>query len=111
GTAIEVHTRSFRSVRGRTVLWCVAEEIAYWPADENSANPDAEILNAVRPAMATIADSLLMCISSPYAKKGELHAAVREHFGKDDDAVLVWVADSKTMNPLLSQRVIDTAFK
>jgi hypothetical protein len=106
---IEIHTRSFRSTRGYTVLWCIAEELAYWPSDDG-ADPDAEVLNAVRPAMATVPDALLMCISSPYARRGELWRAYREHYGREADSTLVWMADTRTMNPNVPQRVIDQAF-
>jgi hypothetical protein len=46
---IEVHTASFRAVRGYTVVGCIADEIAFWRSEE-SANLDTEILNGLRPA-------------------------------------------------------------
>ena len=52
---IEIHTASFRSVRGYTVVAAICDEIAYWRSEE-SANPDREILDALRPAMSTIRD-------------------------------------------------------
>jgi hypothetical protein len=42
--AIEVHTASFRAVRGYTVVAAIADECAFWRSDE-SANPDVEILS------------------------------------------------------------------
>jgi len=80
GIAIEVHTASFRSVRGYTVVGAVLDEIAFWPTDD-SANPDTEILNAIGPAMATIEGALLMA-TSPYWRRGELWRADDRHFGK-----------------------------
>jgi hypothetical protein len=50
-TVIEVSTASFRAVRGYSLAAVVADEIAFWRSDE-SANPDKEIINALRPAMA-----------------------------------------------------------
>ena len=49
---IEVHTASYRSVRGYTVVAALLDEIAYWPIDENASEPDVEIINAIKPAMA-----------------------------------------------------------
>jgi len=50
---IEVHTASFRAVRGYTVVGCIADEIAFWRSEE-SANPDTEILNGLRPGQYTL---------------------------------------------------------
>lgn len=107
---IEIHTASFRAVRGYTVVAALLDEIAFLPS-EGSANPDSEILAALRPAMATVPGALLIAISSPYAMRGELYKAYRDHFGKDGDPVLVWQADTKTMNPLVPQVVIDNAYQ
>jgi len=68
-TVIEIHTCSFRSTRGYTIAACIADEIAFWRS-EDSACPDAEVIAAIRPGMATIPNSLLLCISSPYARRG-----------------------------------------
>ena len=47
---IEVHTASFRAVRGYTVVGCIADEIAFWRSEE-SANPDTEILRTAAGAV------------------------------------------------------------
>jgi hypothetical protein len=109
GITIEIHTASFRSVRGYTVVAALCDEIAFWRS-EDSANPDSEVLAALRPAMATISDALILCFSTPYARRGVLWTAFREHFGKGGD-VLVWQAPTRTMNPSVSQHVIDAAFE
>lgn len=106
---IEVHTASFRSVRGYTMAMLVADELAFWRTDD-SANPDSEIIDAVRPAMATIPGALIAGISSPYARRGVLWEAYRDHFGRDDSGPLVWQAPAKTMNPTLPQKIIDEAY-
>ena len=41
-------------MRGYTCIAALCDEIAFWRSDESSANPDAEIIAALRPAMATI---------------------------------------------------------
>jgi hypothetical protein len=108
-TTIEVHTRSHVGVRGYTVIFGICEELAFWPTDD-AASPDTEVLTALEPAMATVPGALLMAISTPYARRGELWRAYKEHFGKDGD-VLVWMADTRTMNPKVPQRVIDHAYE
>jgi hypothetical protein len=105
---IEVHTASFRSIRGYTIAAAICDEIGYWRSDE-SANPDSEILDALRPAMATIPNALLLCLSSPYARRGALWDAFNQHYGHDGD-VLVWQADTRAMNPTVPQSLIDKAY-
>ena len=96
---IEVLTASVAAVRNYTMVSAVCDEIAFWPTDEDGANPDVEILNALRPCMGTIPDSILIALSSPYARRGTLWEAHHEHFGHDDDETLVWQADTATMHP------------
>lgn len=107
-TAIEVHTASFRATRGYTVSFCCCDEVAFWRS-EDSANPDTEILNAIRPAMASL-EGRLVALSSPYSKRGALWDAYRRYYATEDAHSLVAQAASKTMNPSLPQRVIDQAY-
>ena len=109
GIDVEVRPASFRTVRGITAVGAVADEIAFWRSDD-SANPDREILKALRPALATTG-GLLACISSPHAKRGELYATFRRHFGpQGDPRILVAKAPSRTMNPSLSAGVVERAY-
>ena len=78
--SIEIGTASFRSSRGYTIAAALCDEIAFWMTDD-SANPDYEILDALRPGMATIPGAMLLCASSPYARRGALttpHAVFRQ---------------------------------
>jgi hypothetical protein len=106
---IEVITAS-HAVRGYTVAACCCDELAFWPT-EDSSTPDQAIIEAIRPAMLTIPDSLLICASSPYARRGALWDSFRRFYGKDDAPVLVWRAPTLTMNPSVPSRVIDEAYE
>jgi hypothetical protein len=103
--SIEVMSCSYRSVRGRTVVCAIFDEIAFWRVE--GANPDKEILGAIRPAMATIPGSLLLVISSPYARSGILFEHHRDYYGKDDPDILVWQSDTRTMNPTIDAALIE----
>lgn len=105
---IEIHTASFRAVRGYTVAAALLDEIAFWRSDD-SANPDREIVAAIRPALTTIPNALLIGLSSPYARRGVLWDMYNRHYGRDSD-VLVVQAHSRTMNPSLPQSVVDRAY-
>ena len=106
--SIEIGTASFRSVRGYTVVAALLDELAFWPTDD-AAEPDYEIINAILPGMSTIPNAVLLCASSPYARRGALWDAHRRHHGKDDDPILVWQAPTREMNPTVPQRLIDAA--
>jgi hypothetical protein len=104
---IAVRAASFRSVRGMTCVAAVADEIAFWQAEDGSANPDTEILRAVRPALLTTRGPLI-AISSPYARKGELWSTFKRDYGAlGDMLILVAHAASREMNPTLRQADID----
>ncbi len=109
GAIVEVHVASYRTIRGYTIPCAVGDETAFW-ATEDSAEPDSEVLDAIRPGMATIPDALLLCSSTPYARKGELFRAWERHYGKDGD-VLVWVADSRSMHPTLRESIVLRAYE
>lgn len=106
---IRVGTSSYRSVRGYTLLCVVCDELAFWPSDETSVNPDEETIAAVRPGLATVPESLLLCVSSPYARRGALWNAFDRGFGKETPDVLVARASSRDLNPTLPQSVVDAA--
>jgi hypothetical protein len=108
GTTIEVHPVSMRTTRGYTIVAALCDEIAFWPHDD-AAEPDYEVLNALRPGMATIPNAMLLSASSPYARRGALWDAYRRHYGRDGDPVLVWRAATRMMNPTVGQAVIDAA--
>jgi hypothetical protein len=111
GVTIEVVTRSYRTVRGRSVCVAVLDELAFW-RDDDSANPDSEVLNAVRASMATFgSDAMVIAGSSPYARRGVLWDAFRRWHGKDDARNLVWRAPSRVMNPTIPQEFIDREFE
>jgi hypothetical protein len=110
GVTIEVGTASFRSIRGYTLAAVLCDEIAFWPTDD-SAEPDYAILDALRPGMSTIPDSMLLCASSPYARRGALWDSHRRYYGKDASGLLVWKAATRIMNPRVPQAVIDRAME
>jgi Terminase large subunit, T4likevirus-type, N-terminal len=94
---IEVHSCSFRTTRGYTCVAALLDEAAIWRGEE-TANPDAEVLAAIRPSMATVPGAMLLCASSPYARKGVLWENYHKHFGQPGP-ILVWQAPTRRMNP------------
>ncbi len=105
---ISIKTASFRAVRGYSVACAILEELAFYRS-EDSANPDKEILGALRPALATIPESLLIGISSPYSRTGVLYDAWKASFGQPGKS-LIWKAPTLTMNPTIDRGEIERAF-
>jgi len=107
---IEIHTASFRSIRGYTIAAALLDEVAFWYSD-GSAQPDYEIIAALRPALTTIPGALLLAASSPYAKRGELWNAYRRYHGKDGADVLTWQADTRAMNASIPASAIQKEYE
>lgn len=107
--SIGIKTCTFRGIRGYTVGCAILEEVAFFRSDE-SANPDREVLNALKPSLATIPESLLISISTPYSKRGILFETFRKSYGQPGKT-LVWKSDSLKMNPTLDRSIIEDALK
>jgi hypothetical protein len=108
---ISVKTCNFRSLRGFTVLAAICEEMAFW-RDENSANPAQEVLAAIKPALATIPESMLIAISTPYARAGVLWEQFRTNYGNEDGIrPLIWKASTRIMNPTIAPDTIENAMR
>ena len=70
GVDIVVRPASFRSIRGVNAIAAICDETAFWRSDE-SANPDVEIIRALKPSLMN-SKGPLIAISSPYARCGYL---------------------------------------
>ena len=107
---IEIVTASFRVTRGYTYAAVLCDEVAFWRSDD-SANPDIEIIAALRPGLATIPSAILLIASSPYRKRGVLWNTFSRHYGQDGARVLVWKATSLEMNPGLDPVIVAEAYE
>ncbi|MBN2456735.1 MAG: hypothetical protein JXB29_09415 [Sedimentisphaerales bacterium] len=106
---IEILTGDWRSIRGYTLIACVVDEVCFFGLDaESKVRSDTELIRAVKPSLATT-NGRLICISSPYAKKGWAFNQYKRNFGNDNGKILVWNCPSRIMNPTLPQSVVDEA--
>lgn len=108
---IQVKTASFRGIRGPSFLAAFGDEIAFWRDDTTSANPDKEILIALRPGLKKGGrhHRPFITLTTPYAKRGETWRTYREHFGVNGDPILVWQSGTRDLNPTFPQEVIERA--
>jgi len=63
---------------------------------------------ALRPALATIPESLILSIGTPYARRGILYDSYKQNFGHEGRS-FIWKAPSAVMNPTLDQDIIKAA--
>ena len=111
GIDIEIRAVSSRGLRGVTAVAVIGDELAFWNSDEGSVNSDTEVLNAVRPALATTCGMLIL-ISSPHARRGEFWSIYKSHFGPQGDRlILVAQGASRDFNSTLPQAVVDRALE
>lgn len=107
--SIEILAGDWRTIRGFTLVAAVIDEAAFFGLDSDSKiRSDQELVRAIKPALASI-QGRLIAISSPYAKRGWCHSTHKRHWGQNDSNTLVWNCPSRTMNPSLSQQIIDDA--
>jgi hypothetical protein len=104
GIIIAIHSNSFRSIRGRTLVACVLDEVAFW-RDESSVAPDTETYTALLPALATTR-GMLIGISSAYRRTGLLYNKFKQYFGVAGDDTLVVQGPSKVFNATLDDEAI-----
>ena len=107
GITLAVHSNSFRYIRGRSLVACVFDEVAFW-RDDSSATPDIEVYRAVLPSLMRM-NGVLIGISTPYRKSGLLYDKYQKHFGQDDDDVLVVRGATTEFNPHISRAKINRA--
>lgn len=101
---LRIKAASLTAGRSHTTPAALLDEVAFFRSDE-SLVPDSEILTGIRPGMATVPDALLVAMSSPYARRGELWKHHAAHYGKENDQILVWQADTLTMHDTPQIRV------
>jgi hypothetical protein len=103
---LEVHVGSFRSIRGYSFACVLLDELAFYRSDL-SANPDVELVRAVRPGLANL-NGRLLGFSSPHSRRGHLWEMFRAHYGRPSD-VLVIQAGGPTLNPTIRAGVVERA--
>jgi hypothetical protein len=91
------------SIRGFRVVAAVLDEIGFWRNEITAANPAEDVLNALRPAMATFPNHKLIKISTPYRKDGVLW---RDYQQREQLDYLVWQISTAEMNPTISSEFL-----
>jgi hypothetical protein len=110
GAALEVCVNDAGTVRGRSVLALLGTEVSFWNTDPDASSSDEEVVAAAEPGAAMVPDGGLTILSSSvHRKKGLMYKRWKEFHGNDDAEEIVWLAPSRTMNPALSEKVVEKA--
>jgi hypothetical protein len=110
GVDLEVQAASWRRSRGGTAIAITLDECAFFMG-EDSANSDTELMVALRPSLATTG-GVMALTSSPADMQGVVYRLWKRHYGPAGERhTMVVQSDSRSLNPLLSQKVIDRAFE
>ncbi|MGC2849040.1 MAG: hypothetical protein WB556_03555, partial [Candidatus Acidiferrum sp.] len=104
GITIACYPCSQITIRGLRVVAAVLDEIGFWRDEVTAANPAEDVLNALRPTMATFPNHKLIKISTPYRKEGVLWRDYKERAERD---YLVWQLTAAEMNPSIFSDFLD----
>lgn len=111
GVRIQILVGDFRAVRGFTLLACIVDELAFFGlSEESKVRNDTELIRALLPSLSTT-KGRLSCITTPYAMKGLTYKWYKKYWGNNQGKILIWKSPSRTMNPTLDQKIIDTAME
>jgi hypothetical protein len=109
GVNVRILTGQFNIVRGYSQICVVCDEVCFLgTSEESKLKSDTELIRSVRPSLLTTGGRLI-AVSTKFAPRGWAYSTSKRHFGNDASRVLVWDADSRTMNPTLNQADIDEA--
>ena len=104
GITIGCYPCSYVAVRGITIVAAICDEMAFWRHEETAANPEQEILAALRPGMATVEKAKLIKLSTPFRKRGVLWEEFQRRSELDFP---VWQASTFEMNPTISPAALE----
>ena len=105
GLCIEIHTCSFRSLRGYTCIGAAVRRGGLLGRRGLARTRTSEVLVALRAAMASVPEAMLIGLTSVYARRGEVWRIFEKHFGRNESRrpCSSSTAPRPTMNPTISR--------
>jgi hypothetical protein len=100
GVRLQTIASNYRQVRGYSIAAALLDEVAFWWNDDTNANPDVEIVRALRPRLGKVPGSRLLAITTPWTEEGWAFDTHERHYGNDaSNHVLVVKAPTMVLNP------------
>ena len=106
GVVIACRPCSSTTIRGVPIISAICDEMAFWRHEQTAANPEQEVIDAIRPAMATLCNTKMVKISTPFRKEGILW---HEFQKRSELRHLVWRLSTEEMNPKVSKQFLEDA--
>lgn len=106
GVVIACRPCSYITVRGYPIIAVICDEMAFWRHEVTAANPEQEVIDALRPGMATLHHTKLVKISTPYRKEGILWNEFQQRNELDH---VVWQVSTEEMNPAVPRKFLEKA--
>jgi hypothetical protein len=72
GLTVQIEPPRVKTGRGWAMPMLILDEVGFWPTAEDAADPDVEVLRAVRPSTLQFPHKKILIISSPYTETGLL---------------------------------------
>jgi len=110
GVRIQTITSNYRAVRAYAVAAALCDEIAHWWNEATNANPDVEVIRALRPGLGKCPGSRLLAATTRWTEEGQAYDVHQRHYGNDASRhILVVDAPTLTLNPAFDAATIAIA--
>lgn len=97
GVDIRILAANSQTLRGGVVIAAILEEAAHFKRTDSEVRNLDEVIDAILPAMSTVPDARLICITTPWAQLGKIWDVFSTR--AEHPQLLVWQAPTWVMNP------------
>lgn len=98
---VKIFTASVAGVSGFTAIGCLCDEVSKWKDADSEVNPGFEVLQSLRPTMATQPNAMMWLISSPWST-GDAHYEAFE--AGSSEGQTCFYAPTWEANPTLTEK-------
>jgi len=110
GVRVQTIGGDYRSVRAYSVAAALLDEVAYWWSDTTNANPDVEIVRALRPGLGKVPGSKLLAATTRWIEEGAAYEIHKRHYANETSQhILVVDAPTRVLNPSFDAATIAIA--
>jgi hypothetical protein len=104
GVNIEIHTRDYKTVRGRRPIAAVFDEAGFWPTTESATGAEVDV--AIESGMVRQPGAMLFMISSVHRRAGMFYDRFKSSYGHDDEDCLAVLGTTQQFNPTADGKLI-----